>query len=329
MVGVANGQEDTCSNANIDAMRGRANIGASDQRRISDWVQGQIDGFKDWASFRDCFAKQVSDSGNSPQFTVQLVTQTAEIAATQFASPAIAADAAHALARVLVDMNRPETYVGLMAGLKLAEAPARFVCVLGLLRQQSSVAADQAKLTQTVQSLRDVGLTEKSPVVLGRIYEVLAIPGQVGAVFDAYTALFDKRLEDRRKLGFVEDGAELYAFEFFRSSAVQEALSTAQKSQLVSRVAVFLRFAAERYDVPGLGFAELDMVERVLDGAEDVLEGVVGGNQGGKIRDALSAGGAGKSRAILQEAYRWVGNATDGTKGVLNAAPWNVPAGAP
>ena len=106
-------------------------------------------------------------------------------------------------------------------------------------------------------------------------------------------------------------------------------LTPQQKSQLVSRVAVFLRFGAERYNVPGLGFGELDMVERVLDGAEDVLAGVVGGNQGGKIRDALSAGGPGKNRAALQEAYRWVGNVVNGTKGVLNAAPWNVPVGAP
>ena len=96
MVGVAHGQVNTCSNANIDAMRGRANIGASDQRRISDWVQAQVDGFKDWATFRDCFAKQVSDSGNSPQFTTQLVTQTAEIAVKQFANLAFGTDAAHA-----------------------------------------------------------------------------------------------------------------------------------------------------------------------------------------------------------------------------------------
>ena len=329
MVGVAHGQANTCSNANIDAMRGRANIGASDQRRISDWVQGQVDGFRDWAAFRDCFAKQVSDSGNSPQFTAQLVTQTAEIAAKQFANPAFGADAAHALARVLVDMKRSETYVGLMAGLSHAEASTRFVCVLGLVRQQSSVAADQAKLTQTVQALRGAGLTETSPAILGRIYEALAIPGQTGAVFDAYMALFDKRLGDRRKLGFVEDGSERYAFEFFRSSAVQGALSAQQKSQLVSRVAVFLRFAAERYNVPGLGFGELVMVERMLDGAEDVLAGVVGGNQGGKVRDALSAGGSGKNQAALQEAYRWVGNAANGTNGVLNAAPWDVPLGAP
>jgi len=329
MVGVAHGQADSCSNANIDAMRGRANIGVSDQRRISDWVQAQIDGFKDWAALRDCFAKQGSDSGNSPQFTVQLVTQTAEIAAKQFVNPALGADAAHALARVLVDMKRSETYVGLMAGLSHADASTRFVCILGLVRQQSSVAADQAKLTQTVQALRGVGLTETRPAILGRIYEALAIPGQTGAVFDAYMALFDKRLDDRRKLGFVEDGSERYAFEYFRSSAVQGALSPQQKSQLVSRVAVFLRFGAERYNVPGLGFGELDMVERVLDGAEDVLDGVVGGNQGGKIRDVLSAGGSGKSRAALQEVYRWVGNATDEKKGALNAAPWNVPVGAP
>ena len=238
-------------------------------------------------------------------------------------------DAAHALARVLVDMKRPETYVGLMAGLRHPEASTRYVCVLGLVRQQSSVAADQAKLTQTVQALRGVGLTETSPAILGRIYEALAIPGQTGAVFDAYMALFDKRLGDRRKLGFVEDGSERYAFEFFRSSAVQGALSAQQKSQLVSRVAVFLRFGAERYNVTGLGFGELDMVERVLDGAEDVLAGVVGGNHVGKVRDALSAGGSGMNQAALQEAHRWVGNAANGTKGVLSAAPWNIPLGAP
>lgn len=322
-------QSAACDDPNIDAMRGRASVGVSDQRRITEWVNGQVDGFSSWKGFVGCFEKQVANGGNSPQFTQQLIQKTAEVAAGRFADPQLKAEVAHALARVLVNMNHVDTLPGLTAGLRHTDARTRFVCAHGFTKLRASIAADPAKLSQAVAALTAAGVKETSPAVLGRIYEALSHPAQFGAVFDAYLRMFDRRLDDRRKPGSSEDGAEIYAFEFFRNSAVINALTTEQKKRLLGSVAVFLRLDAQRYGVESLDFDELDKIERMLDAAEQILDSIVGDQEGGKVRDALSAGGHGNRRAVLQEAYRWVGEAGAKTKGALNAAPWNVAVGAP
>jgi len=173
-------------------------------------------------------------------------------------------------------------------------------------------------------------LAESDPIVLGRIYEALAMPGQVGVVFDAYVALFDKRLDQRRTTAVMVDGAEIFALEFLRTPAVLQGLNADQKTQLAARLAVFVRMDALRYQVSNLGFDEVDRIERALDGAEEILERLVGtASAGGKIRDALSTGAREAKESVLQQAYRWVGHPDTQENGVLNAAPWNVPIGAP
>ncbi|MGB2988252.1 MAG: hypothetical protein WBE26_20475 [Phycisphaerae bacterium] len=313
----------------IDAIRQFTDFGAGDQRRIGEWVEAEVKKFNGFTAFRDRFKGQYGDSTNSPQFRLQLTTQTARVAAERFARPDLNADVAHALAQVLTDMNRAETFPGLMAGLKSSDARARYLCVKGLIAQRRSIAADKAKLDQTVEALREAGLVELSPVVLGRIYQALAYTGQVSTVFDAYLSVFDKRLDQRRGIAVIADGAEIYAYEFFRTSAVLGALDAAQKSQLANRLAVFLRMDAERYNSPGLQFDEIDKIERMLWILEEIFEELVGGGKGGDIREVLQSGGFTERASILKEAYRWVGNPETNESGALNEAPWNIPSGAP
>lgn len=312
----------------MNGIRERTDIGAADQRRIAAWVEGEVQRFTEFLPFRQRFDGQYNDVKNSEQFRVQLAAQTAQVAAQRFVKPDLNGNLAHALAQVLTDMNRPETFPGLIAGLESSDVRARYFCAKGLIALHDWIAGGKGRLDQTVQALRETGLAETDPVVLGRVYQALAFPGQVVDVFDAYLALFDKRLTARRGPVVVADGAETYAYEFFRTRAVPGALNADQKSQLVARVAVFLRMDAERYNNPNLKFDEIDRLERALDAAEDILM-VVTGAAGGKIRDELSSGGYGKRAAVLQEAYKWVGNPETGQAGALNTAPWNVPVGAP
>jgi hypothetical protein len=110
--------------------------------------------------------------------------------------------------------------------------------------------------------------------------------------------------------------------------------------ELARRVGVFLRLDAERYNAPAiapptddeqpdLNFYERDRVERMLDAGEEILDVIVGGGRGGKIRNALSSGGYDQRQVVLSEAYRWIGNPETNEPGALNEAPWNVPLGAP
>lgn len=337
--GIVRGQ-DTNPDAVIDAIRSRNDIGESDQRRIAEWVQARVNEFADFKSFTERLIGCFEHTSNTQTFRDQLCVQTAQLAATYFTQAGSNADLAYSLARVLVDMNRAEAFPGFLAGLKSPDARVRCLCATGLVAQRRSIAADQARLRQAVQGLREAGLGETDPVVLGRIYEALAVRGQQAEVFETYLRLFDERLQRRRGTGIKADGAEIHAYEFFRSADVIERLDQNQRAELVRRVAVFLRLDAQRYndpaiapptgsETPDLNFDERDRIERMLDAAEEIVESIAGAGRGGKIRSMLSSGGYGEREAVLREAYRWIGNPETNQPGALNEGPWSVPPGAP
>jgi hypothetical protein len=326
--GAVSAQEISPEDEVINTIRPRTDIGESDQRRIADWVEDSVNKFTGFTPFMTRFKTQYENPSNSPQFRTQLAVQTAQAEVKQFAKPDLNGELAHALAYVLALMDKSETVTALVAGLQSSDGRARYMCAKGLAAQKTSIAGDKGKLDQVVTSLRQAGLAESSPAVRGRIYEALTYAGQGESVFNAYMAIFDKRLTERRGEAVIANGAEIYAHEFFRTGAVLGALDAAQKSQLVSRLAVFLRIDAQRYSQPNLQFDEIDKIERTLDAVEEILTALVGAN-GGKIRDVLQAGAYDDRASVLKEAYRWVGNPETKETGPVNEAPWNVPAGAP
>lgn len=341
VVGSALAQDTTPEDDTINTIRQLAQISVSDQRRIGDWVQMQVDKLaatpdsdRQAASvaLRKKFKGQYENQANTPPFRAQLAAQTATVAAAQFGNPKLDPWVAFALPRVLVDMDRDrvETLPGLVAGLRSRHEAARYLCAEGLSAPKAAIAADKAKLDEAVDALKKAALAETSPIVLGRIYLALAHGNQVPAVLDAYLAIFDKRLGDRRGGAVAADGAEVEAFEFFRSAGVLAALNAEQKAQLTSRLAVFLRLDAERYKTTGLDFYELDRLERMMDSVEAIFAELVGAaGKGGKIREELAAGGQDRRAEVLAEAYKWVGHPQSKESGALNSPPSNVPIGAP
>lgn len=316
----------------IDQIRQLPAIGANDQQRINDWINAQVDKFTDFNAFRKRISDQFTHANNSSQFPAALATQTAVVAAAQAVDPDMNLRLARAIAQSLKDMDLPETFPGLIALLGSKDATTRYLCVSGLSMRsvRRAIAADKAKLDRAVAALRKVGSTETDPVVVGRIYEALAFPAQTADVFDAYLALLDHRLTARRRPGSVADGAERFAYAFFLEPNVVAALNAKQKAELAKRMAVLMRLDAQRYIAPKLDFSEADRIERTLWSAEELLSGsAMLGSKGGKIRQALQAGGRQNSAAVLEEVYKWVGHPTSNTAGALNAAPWGVPIGAP
>lgn len=330
--GPSHGQEVDLEDQTINTIRSLATIGPNDQRRIGEWVQAQVHKFNGFRAFRKKFQDQYNHANNSQLFPLHLAARTAAVAVRQAAKPGLNAEVARALAQVLLDMNHPETFSGLIALLTFPDAATRYLCATGLFapRQKRSIVADKSKLDQALTALRAAGLAETDPIALGRIYEALSYPAQAVDLLDIYLSLFDKRLALRRGPASIADGAERYAFAFFREQGVVGVLNAGQKSQLVERLAVFLRLDAERYNTPQLGFREIDRIERTLWIVEETLsDPALVGDKGGKIRKALSAGGYDNRSAVLQQAYRWVGDPHTNERGALNDAPWNVSLGAP
>ena len=349
LVGAAHGQgEQAGEDEVVDSIRRLTTISPNDQQRIADWVRAKVDALgampeQDrpgaFKRYRDVFRDQYRNSENSEPFQLQLAVQTASVASSEFAKPDLDPTVAHVLARALVDMERVETAAGLIAGLESTSAVVRLLCANGLAARRDAIAADPQLLGNAVQALRKAGAVETQPVVLGRIYGALAYANEVPAVFDAYIDLFDKRLERRRGSAVIADGAEDYAFEFFRTGGVLAALNAGQKAELARRLAVFFRLDAQRYNQADLappkeestidaGFDERDKIERLLVSNEETLLALV--TRGEKaIAEELKSGGYAQRAEILQHVYKWVGHPETKERGILNEAPWNVDVGAP
>ena len=357
-------QEVSPEDARINDIRGEETISPTAERQIAEWVQAKMSKLSAapdaqrprLAAFTDfCQAFRTLDAPPSSRtFRTQLAVKTAALAVEQFARPGLRPIVGQGLARVLVDMNRMETLEALLAGLKSPIDITRFLCAKGLGALKTGISVDQGARGRVVEALRVAGLAESSPVVLSRIYQGLAYAtpaNQLGTVVEVYLAVFDKRLDYYRGPAVIIDRAEYDAFEFFRTPAVINALSTEQKTALVTRLAVFLRLYAERYTSPDLDvkkrpvvgdkkddedriLVDLDAdqervhIELMLDGVEELLEAIVG-SKGGDVRGELRAGGFTRRAEVLAQACLWVGDPNTQTSGALNAAPWNVPIGAP
>ncbi len=321
----------------IDTIRTQTQIGESDQRRIGDWVEAQVTHLKGTpeaergpaaGKMRELFRAQFENPSNSPAFKEQFTSKMASVAASQLGSAALDPVSARALSKILLDFNRPETIPGFFSGLKSKDAGVRMLAASGLAAHRAGIAADKTRLDQMVAALREVGVAESEGVVLDRMYGALSVPpAQAASVFDTYIAIFEKRLANRRGGALASDGAEISAYEFFRTPGVAAALSQPQKEQLVLALATFLRFDAQRYATPNLNFIEIDHLQRLLDGAEEIIVALVGSVKGGDIRGSLAAGQP--PEQVLQQAILWVGDAKANQPGAINAAPWNVPIGAP
>jgi len=338
----------------IDAIRRLANVGPNDQRQIKNWIDIQVDrlvrapqpdparadGFNAGAfkTLRTQIQRQLGNDQNTPAFVAQFAHQMAIVAADRFSQPNAGTSLVRGVARALVDINRVETVPGLVAGLKVADQGARYLCAEGLFAQQASITNDAALLPQVIQSLGVAGQTEGNAAVLGRIYEALGFSSQVAVVFPVYMDIFDTRLQDRQTRGAGADAAEVFAFEFFRD--VVASVNEKQRGDLAKRLAVFLRLDATRYNdtslatpvdakAPDLGYREREVLERRLDACEALLETLVGAGRGGNIRDQLNREGHDARQGVVEETYKWIGDAETNVTGALNAAPWNVPVGAP
>ncbi|MFQ5463000.1 MAG: hypothetical protein ACE5E5_10285 [Phycisphaerae bacterium] len=332
----------------IDKIRGLASIPTPDQDRVDRWLRAKVEGIRrsgqpipaeGFATVFADFKSNFQRSGDSDEFNALLASKLAEIAAAELSQGEASPVLAFALPRMMVELNRMETVPGLLGGLKAKSAVARLICAQGLAKLRSAIAASGEQLPDVVAALRAAGLAEQEPVVLARIYLALAYPANSVDVESAYLDIFDKRLAFRRGPAELADGAEVEAFEYFRTSGVLDQLNEEQQAALVKRLAVFLRLDAQRYNDGRLAppkdgnsvdfaFSERDVLERMLIANEAILARVTKSSNR-TITTELGGGGWKRRQAVLNAAYGWIGDPVTSTTGVLNAAPFGVELGAP
>lgn len=328
-------QQQSPEDAAVDTICQLPTISEGDKDRIAQWVQSQVtrlaqvpeaEGLQAANDFRNRFAARLADARCSEAFRTEFPNQAAVVGEKVLADSGTGRYVAFALARVLVEMNRPATVPALQACLKSPRPVARFLCARGLTEQKQAIASDKEKAEQMRRALREAGLAEQDPIVLAHIYRALALPTQAALVVEDYTQIMNRRLQDTRSSGFVADGAEIEAFAFFDSQGVLDALSASQKQDLVRPLAEFLRLYSARYNTDQLEFYEIDRLERLLHYTESLLDRLVD-KDGGKIRDVLTSQGYAGRASVYAEAAKWIGDSESKTPGTLNGPPWNVPLG--
>lgn len=337
----------------VDVIRGLDQFNPIDQDRIKRWVDAEIsliadapkqrfaDGFDPvlFKEFRDRALAQFNNSSNSKAFQTELAKQTANAAIEQFAAAEPDKTVVVLLARLLVDYDTMGTLDGLLAAVGSSSPAARFYGVRGINALKSELMQDAAALNKVITTLSGVVATEDQEVVREEVYRALAIPGQVPQVFPAFLAGLDRQLAARRAGKETVDRAELAAFDFLSKPQVLSGLDQAQQVQLATRLAPILRSFAERYTDPVIApptereepdpfFFERDTIERSFYEIEEILSRMVSSG-GGDVRGVLQTQGFAGARQIPAEVEKWIGNANSGVTGALNAAPWNVPVGAP
>jgi len=323
----------------LDTVRGTS-PSQSDQRRIQDWAQEKVASLKQAAKtdsskalrdYRAYFNNQYNNTGNDNAFRLALAGQMAIVASSEFQAGTDAM-VSQTLARLLLDFGTIETLPGLSAGLSSTDQPTRFLCASALSRLTTAIGGDKTKFDATVSSLQAAGQKETNPVVLSRIYLALSFTNaaQIPAAADAILAIMESRVTARRAGQVGIDRAEVDALRYFRSNGVAAALSQPQRSKLVLLTATFLRMDADQFNKANVTPDDLDHLLRRLVQEEEVLVAFVGNNAGvGNITKEIDEGGHLRRNEVLQQAYMWVGDPTNQTAGALNAAPWNVPIGAP
>lgn len=340
--------------ATIDGIRRLQQIGNLDQDSMRRWIQHEVDNLSDlpkagnadgfhasgFKTFRTRFTYQRNNPNNSNAFITQLAIQTATIAVNTFTQINGKISANRAIARVLVDMSTIETLSALLAGLSSGDQTTRYFCARGLSNLRTTIIQNNKTLNQVMQALRKAGKTENNAVALGQIYNAISISNEPTSALDAYLDIFDQRLTKRRNQAVISERADLYAFDYFRQPGKTKGLNQAQLTNLVQRLAVFLRLDTNRLNdpmlappvdkkQPDLGFIERDIIFRKLVAIEEILENIVGAGKGGNVRNIINNEGFEGRRKILAEVARWVGDTTANKPGALNEAPWNVSIGAP
>ncbi len=323
----------------LDTIRG-TNPSQGDQRRIHEWVQGKVDklkiavradGLAALRDYRAYFNKQYRNTKNVNAFRLVLAGQMAMVATSEFQSGADKI-ISQTLARVMFDFGAVETVPGLIAGLSSADQPTRMLCAQALSRLTSAIGADQGKFATVVASLLKAGQSETNPVVLSRIYMALyyTTAAQVPSAADAMIAIMESRVVARRAGRVGIDHAEVDAMRYFLTAGVVGALSQSQKSKLAIVTATLLRMDADQFSKANVVPDELDHLYRSLVHEEEVLVAIVGNLAGvGHVTKEIDEGCHIRRNEVMQQTHLWVGDASSQTAGALNAAPWNVPVGAP
>lgn len=315
----------------MEELRQRAPAGANDDRTIDQWLTGLLTKLSAASDpkgakrdFVESLARVRDDRTTNPAFRDALAIRLGAIATTQLAKGnQLPGHAAEAISQALRAANHPGTIPGLAAALSYPRETVRYFGAAGLHSLRDAIADNPNQMNAAISAIAEAGAKETSAVVVERLYRACSFAGAPAGAIDAITVTLASRVDRYRQGAVLADFAEPAAFEYLTKARPTQT----QAAAIIGSLAVFLRLDVERYAAGVFIPGEKSAIEVRLDACESLIESLCGCT-GGNVRDEGQAGGAGATIRMQLELDKWIGVPGQGN-GVLNAAPWHVPPGAP
>ncbi len=318
--------------AQLDQIRSSNTLTADQKAQIGTWLGEQLRRVESAPAeqksdavtgFLTAVEKERLNRESSLAFLEAIAEQGSRIATEKFKTPEVDGMAGFALLQAMSEFGRPQAIPGFIAGLAAAPQSIRYVAARTLAANVGTTAADAKLKADVLAAVRKAGVEETNGFILQHMYGAISFPTMDAETFATFLAIFDARIERRRAGVQRVDLGEISAFEYLARQPIASAMNAAQRSELAGRLAVFLRSHAERLGAANLGEDERHYVAISLIRNEELLK-ALGVTGGGNVGNVVPDPGP-----VLSEAFRWVGNPATQASGALNAAPWNVPLGAP
>jgi len=279
-------------------------------------------------SFRASFDAQYNHANNTGDFKKKLAERIGAVFALEYAKgQQLEEVVGQAMARVVLDVRSLDAREAIFAGLTAADEVVRYLSAQTLIKLQPDISADNAATTEVLQKLQAAAPAAGNGVVAAQFYQAAALNGQIADAVAALVAIMDGRLALMRQGPAALDRGEVPAIAFFDQAEQAGKLTPELRVQVVQRLAPLLRMHTERYAQPNNSAEEGWAMEETILATESLLKKMTKPEKSPDITRELQSGGANSALNMQIELIQWIGS--DQVSGVVNKAPWGVPAGAP
>lgn len=276
------------------------------------------------ATFRQRMDAELSNANNTDEFNKRFVERAAALFGPQLAAGDANPSATRAMAEALGAFDVIQTRDALIGGLKSSDATVRYLSAKGLLELQNEITSDARLARETITALAQAGAVEKSGVAAGVMYEAANFADYKSESVDALVQMLAGRVDIMRQGAVRLDRGELPAL---RALSDLDSEIGNRASALAGSLGALLRIHVEHYKPDELDLYEQAAIEETILETENLLKKIVRGSNLPDVAGKMQRGGDAAPIDMQIELNRWIGTAE--TDGVLNAAPYNVPKGAP
>jgi hypothetical protein len=333
-------QQSDCPNAaRLDPLRG-GRPGASDDAAFDEWIQAALGNLQAAGSaaaaqtiaadrFVECFAEMFNNAANGVDFKAKFADRTAAFFQPELARQGdLPVYQARALAGALLALSSERTREVMLQGLTFPDQAVRYLSARGLAAIREQVAVDKIKTDATLRAIAAAGANESSAIVAQAIYQALSYPGEHAetsgrAIMQMLTGRVAALREARGDIG----RAEAIALRYLSTLLDGNRFGAEARTELVRQLATLLRLAAERISRPNLSEMEREGILTTIEETEAILKRIVNPSKAPDMSGKLASGDAASMTEMQIELIGWIGSEQE--EGVLSAAPWSVPRGAP